>query len=490
MQNYEFVSSAKLFRPLFWVLAIITNFGSCHLFKSPSGLPLFLMRFKTFFSFYHILAILLTTTISASGSASTVFAGTQSGNPDEYYQQNHLRYSDFIYQSDIQSVLLFREGWEMTRPVITLNSDEQLHLAFDDITGVLDNINATFVHCTSDWQPSDLGYPEFVDGLMEDFVVEYDYSRNTRQRYIHYDYVFPNENIKFTKSGNYLLLVYRNGDQEDLLLTRRFLVRENRVTVVPEIKPATNVDDRRYKQEVDFSIRHNSNYPLTNPYVDVKVVLLQNFRWDNAKTKMKPVFAKNNELIYDDDEINVFNGGNEFRPLDFKDIGYYTAQVARLERKGDENYIYLNTDKKRTFQVYLDQQDINGRRLITIDDRNTVGAVDADYGYVHFTLAYHELIPKGDLYVFGELSDWACRTKNKMVFNPEKQVYECTLFLKQGYYNYAYALIRDGEQEADLSFIEGSHSQTENEYTILVYHRSVTDDYERLVGVHTLKYPR
>jgi hypothetical protein len=56
------------------------------------------------------------------------------------------------------------------------------------------------------------------------------------------------------------------------------------------------------------------------------------------------------------------------------------------------------------------------------------------------------------------------------------------MLLKQGWYNYEYIFLKDGETKADPSFFEGNHYETENEYLILVYYRNPLSRYDRLVG--------
>ena len=57
----------------------------------------------------------------------------------------------------------------------------------------------------------------------------------------------------------------------------------------------------------------HSAYEINNPFGDIYTVITQNNRWDNAIVGLKPVFVKNDELIYDYEEENLFDGGNEYR---------------------------------------------------------------------------------------------------------------------------------------------------------------------------------
>ena len=86
------------------------------------------------------------------------------------------------------------------------------------------------------------------------------------------------------------------------------------------------------------------------------------------------------------------------------------------------------------------------------------------------------------MYVSGALNNWAFNEENIMTYDPDKAEYQCTMLLKQGWYNYEYIFIKDGDQTGEPSLFEGNHYETENDYLILVYYRSVKERYDRLIG--------
>ncbi|MFQ5335828.1 MAG: DUF5103 domain-containing protein [Flavobacteriales bacterium] len=401
----------------------------------------------------------------------------------DYYKADYFRYEDRVYMEGIASVLLHRAGWPLSDPLIELNKGDRLLLSFDDLRGYLRDFGYTIIHCDAAWRPSNLLAAEYISGLPEDYIVDYKYSRNTRQKYVHYSLSIPNDNMTPAISGNYLLKVYLADQPDSLVLSRRFMVFESKVDVTARIGPASTVSDRFYKQEVDFNIRWDK-YMLSNPYQDLHVVLMQNHRWDNAITGLQPVFVKDRELVYDFDRDNVFPGGNEFRFFDIKDLRYQSEGIDSI-RRGRENHVYLEPDVKRSFKVYLDKPDINGRRFIKTDDRFTDSEVDADYTWVHFYLEHPGPLLSGDIYVFGELTGWHLSREGRMKYDTQKRMYSCALYLKKGYYNYAFALSTDRSNAPDLTALEGSHYEAENEYSILVYHRQVGGSYDRLVAAET-----
>jgi len=393
-------------------------------------------------------------------------------------------YDDFVYRPNIKSVQLHEESFEMTQPILELGSDGRLKLSFDDLDADLKNFMYTFIQCNADWQPSDLSATDYIDGFTDNMITDHQYSLSTIQLYTHYNAVFPNENLHFIKSGNYILKVYLDGNPDKLVLTRRFVIFENKVNVISKVKPATAVEFRTFKQEIDFTINH-SQYPITDPYGDLKIIITQNNRWDNAKTNLKPVFVKDDELVYDYDEENVFDGGNEFRIFDTRSLRYHSERIGTITRDSEGYHVSLLPDEKRSYKRYSTYTDANGKFLIKIQEGNN-SEIEADYAYVEFFLPFDDAQTDGKLYVFGAYNGWQCSSENLMHYNPKRFGYECALYLKQGYYNYEYVFMKDGETVADQTFIEGMHYETENDYSIYVYHRAPGTYYDQLIGMKRL----
>ena len=69
-----------------------------------------------------------------------------------------------------------------------------------------------------------------------------------------------------------------------------------------------------------------------------------------------------------------------------------------------------------------------------------------------------------------------------MKYDKETGLYEANIYLKQGYYNYEYVLLKN-DGHAISSFIEGTHFETINDYTIYIYHRKSGENYDQLIGV-------
>ena len=405
----------------------------------------------------------------------TITATAHNNNTDFFL------YGDFIHKNNISTVLFTQEDFELSDPYIRLNSGDQLILSFDDLDADYKNYQYTIIHCNADWQPSELREYEYIEGFYEEQINDYYRSMNTRVPYTQYRLTFPNQNLRPAKSGNYILKVFEGGDRNNVVFTRRFMVVEQSVSIEGSVKQANLVMYRDHKQQLSFAI-NTTGYQVSNPYRDLNVVIIQNGRWDNAITDLDPRSVQGSRFVYDYEDQTLFDGGNEFRHFDIRSLRYLSDRIEDIRSSRRFWDVYLLPDRIRTHEQYFSKDDLNGRfRIMTSDAPND--QLESDYAWVHFHLPMNEPLEDGYLYVMGELTNWAFTEENRMNYNYGENAYELSLLLKQGYYNYLYAYLPEGEAEADITYIEGNHSFTENDYTILVYHRQPGDLYDRLIGM-------
>ena len=407
-----------------------------------------------------------------------VFHSVNAQVTDEYYLQSVLKYEDHVYKSGIKSVKFHPFGQDQKMPIMELNGIP-LVLHFDDLYEDFMNLSYTVVHCNADWTPSNLLPSEYMSSYQEFYFEDYEYSLNTLIAYTNYSLQIPNQNLKLTKSGNYLLKVYANDDKEDLVITRRFMVYENKIAVAGEVKRASYVELNKTHQEVDFIINH-SNYFLQDPYSDLKVAVLQNQRWDNAITNLKPRFIQNTILNYNYEQGNTFEGLNEFRFFDIKNLFSLTLNVAKIDRDSIFK-VYLREMDARSLDRYVTYDDINGQfRIRRLDATNSNS--EADYALVDFLLNMEIPLTASDVYVYGRFTDWKLLPEYKMKYDTIRKAYRLKTYLKQGYYNYVFAIKDDNAEHIDISHVEGSYWETENDYQIFVYNRQLGERYDRLIG--------
>lgn len=397
-----------------------------------------------------------------------------------YYEDRVTDYTTRIFDPEIKTLILHSSASELEPPIIHLNGSEQIILRFDDLSEDVREMHYAFEHCTHDWKKSDLNPMDYTSGFRSDIINDYELSFNTLTNFTNYYLAFPNDRIDLTRSGNYIVKVYADGDERDLMFTARFMIVEPLAFIEHTVKPSSVVSERNQRQEVDLTVNLggvNSN----NPYAEIELVVMQNFREDNAVRGVKPSFIKGNVLTYDYQRELTFDGVNEFRFVDAKSVRYRSAQVEDVVLENDGYHIILTPDKSRAFRKYNFNNDINGRFLIKNDDMDDAH-LESDYVFIHFSMPVDAMFGSGNMYLFGQLSNWNLSKDTRMDYNPETNAYEKKLMLKQGYYNYMYLWEYANAPGASTNLTEGNHADTENEYLVLVYFKDPGAFADRLVG--------
>lgn len=390
--------------------------------------------------------------------------------------------SDSIYLNNIQTVRLYKVGNQLSFPMINLNGNDQLELHFDDLDGDVKNYYFTYQLCNYDWTPVNVMSMEYLSGFSQNRITEYRFSSVALTRYTHYRAVLPQTSSYLKKSGNYILKVYLNGDTSQLAFTKRILVLDSRAIVAGNVtQPSTPQLFNRY-QKLIFNV-NLSAVNVFNAQQQVHVVLLQNFRWDNAAMNLAPTFIRGNNLEYNSESSGIFPAGKEWRWLDLRDFQLQSDRVDSARYNKNSTDIYLRTDRSLATEPYIFYQDINGLSNIQAV-RGINPFFEGDYATVYFSF----YPPSGiefnnkDIYVYGQLTNYSFPDSLRMKFNPDKRVYETRLLLKQGYYDYTY-LTRDFHDPYTISTIDGNDFETENVYTVLVYYRPFGARADELIGV-------
>jgi hypothetical protein len=397
----------------------------------------------------------------------------------------HSQLPDHIYQSTISTVKLFKTGDIYSYPVMTLNGGDLLELHFDDLAADVKNCYYTYQLCNADWTPSSLQAFDYIRGFQTTRITTYRYSSMAFAKYTHYQASIPDRSCVPTRSGNYLLKVFLNNDTAQLLFTKRFLVVDNRVAVAAQILQPFNVQLSRTDQRVQVSLNTANSQINTLSPQDLKVVVLQNNIWPIAVMLNRPNIYRGNYYEYNDD-ATAFPAGKEWRWIDLRSMRLMSDRMQKIVDTAKKVEVYVKPDAERKGQIYVYYRDLNG--IYTIENSDGDNPYwQSDYAHVHFIY-----VPPGnqayagkDLYLFGELTNYTADNTSLMVFNQEKGVYEGTLFLKQGYYNYTYVSMDPREKTSNrFSFAntEGNFDITENNYTVLVYYKSFGGRADELIG--------
>jgi hypothetical protein len=434
-------------------------------------------------------------------------------------QDQALRYEDAIYQPYIRSVKLTQKGLYLSQPILTLEGNDLLELEFDDMEADSKSYYYRIIQCDINWKPTPLAELDYIEGYSNDLLREYHNSFKTTTSFSHYRLVLPNENTRITRSGNYLLQIYENLDKEVTVLSRRFIVLENKVFVAAKLVTPAAVGKYRSHHEIDFEVSVDK-LPVGNMRQEIKATILQNNRWDNAIQALVPNFNRLNNLVWDYQDKVVFPAGKEFRWLDMRSLFIFGSQIASINKVNGRFEVIAKEDHPFDGKQYFQILDLDGDFVIGNSDQrgmrlnenlqsrtNTNGAnpntadwrdlaqdesnhfnnsVGSDYAEVQFSLGMNEPLLNQDVYLVGRFNDWQMQPQYKMSFDDVQQAYTVRVPLKQGYYNYAFSAKPKNSSttaQVNLTPIDGDWWETENVYTILIYYRAFGERYDRVIGM-------
>lgn len=384
-----------------------------------------------------------------------------------------ILYKDYNYESNIKTVQLTPKGNTLLPAVARVGSNN-LRLTFDDLVEAADNYRVRLINCDKNWKPSGLSSLEYLTDYNEFDIIDYEFSFDSQTKYVHYEFDLP----PIKKSGNYVLIVFRTDNPNNIILTKQLMIIEPLIEVTPTSSLVGLSNLSVFNQQINFTIRY-PNYPLDNPISTVNVVIRQNQRSDDQISGLKPSFTREDtrELEYRFfDHKNTFSATNEFRFFDLKSLIYPGQNVHTVNRTTIPPKTIIATDKARTNLAYAQYNDNNGQYVIS-EHLN----INGQYTNITFNLDNKRINYRGNVYLFGEFTDWRLSDKFLMKYDSGNSLYSKEILLKQGYYEYQYMI----KSDSTPFYIEGNHSETENVYEIFVYYKPFNERSDLLIGYYT-----
>ena len=410
----------------------------------------------------------------------SIYAQYQTTSFDQTVRTLQVKYAD--------------DNLQLQRPFLSLKDgivdgskeDNCLLISFDQLSHDLKQYSYTVKHLNYDWTPSDISSYEYIDGFTSADIIDYEHSVNTQQEYIHYWFSFPNEDMQLTASGNYVVIIYEDGDAENVVAQVCFSVVEPIAEISTKQRANTDIEFNGRYQQLDIDV--NTSRLHIRDAQEIKVVVRQNDRLDNQVVLTTPTFQEPTRLRYINNQQLIFEGGNEFRHFDTYSTYYAGYQVDAIRYREGEYHAVLEVDAVRGTMgkgagregtPYVTEEDANGQLVVNCEkseDANT----EAEYMWVHFYLPVSQPIMNAHVFVGGDLFYNQYTALNLMQYDAEEKYYHLQAYLKQGGYNYMYYAV--GENGVATLPLEGSHWQTRNAYSVDVYYRPFGSRYDRLVG--------
>tara|TARA_B100001564_G_scaffold188232_1_gene158047 strand:+ start:996 stop:2252 length:1257 start_codon:yes stop_codon:yes gene_type:complete len=386
-----------------------------------------------------------------------------------------IKSNDHSIPPKIKTIIFKSYNQNSALPVLVGN--DILKLSFDDLTANENDYYYKISYHNSDWSESNLFKNEYLIGIDNIRISEFENSFNTLKRYTNYKLEIPNNSIQLKLSGNYMLHVYDSNNK--LQFSRKFLYLEPKIEVKGNVFRTRNLDFFLTHQNIKFELIQSKVGYIQNPSENLKIVIIQNDQWFNQITDLKPQFKENRILKYRYDISSSFQAGNEYLFFDTKDLRTNGINTSFIDL--EEIYqVYLYTDIPRKYTPYTFSQDLNGDFEIRTLLGSQKSDIEADYSWVYFTLAASTELPETKIYVLGNFNNYEPTEHSLMIYNKSLEAYEAKILLKQGFYNYKY--VAKTLSGWNLNLISGNFYQTDNNYKILVYYRPPGEIYDQLIG--------
>lgn len=375
-----------------------------------------------------------------------------------------------INHPDLYSLQLFRKNSEQSAPIIRLNSSQQLVLRFDMIESGTRQFKITITHHNPDWSRSSLPPEFYMDGFTEAIFGDGKVSNSQRPSYRQYEYLFPNNQLSLTESGNFMIRV-EDFETQNLIISLPFFVHENEGEIRSSIETI-------YAPRRGLRILHQTNsrfvYPdfVDMPRFDLEFYFTQNRFW--GRTQKADAFDTTTPgaVYYETSRNQAFVGDYEFRLLEIPQLTLRGPGIIGYEPGFIPPRLILNTDVQG---LSPPQSILPGSRLGTPKTE-----LNARYGDVYFNLRTEQDIKTNqEIFLVGDFNNWAIQDHLKLRYQPEIDEWTVNTFIKEGTYSYKYVLMEDGNVY-DLE-LDNTFTRSRQEYTTFVYYRDPGRHHYRLL---------
>ena len=362
--------------------------------------------------------------------------------------------------------------------------ENTLHISFDEMSH-----DVHFYTYSVQMLNSSILSSEYVQGFTTRDIIDYEHSLNTSREYTHYWFDFPNEDMVLTKSGQYRLMIYEDGNPDKRVAEVDFCVVEPMVKLDARVRNNTDIELSGRYQQVDVDVLFQPSEFSGQPS-EYRLVVTQNNRTDNAVTLTNPTFVEPTRMRYINTKALIFEGGNEYHHFDAFSCFYAGVGIDRVyHEQGDYHALLFPNEVSRG--QYIHEFDSDGRFVVNAE-RTSDSDTEAEYMWVYWTLPVEKPWFDGSLYVGGDLFHNELGLRNRMQYDPEAKCYWLTALVKQGGYDFQYwfvpkepianSQLPTAQKTTTTQRVDGSYWETENEYAVYLYWRPFGARYDRLIG--------
>ena len=414
-----------------------------------------------------LLLVFIFLVISCGGTSEIANRNT----PKESYSGPVFVKNQLAAPQSIKSIQLYRKGNADNPPIITLGSSDRLVLEFDELTSVSGQFLIRFAHYDSKWKKSPIPDIWFIDGINEFNIIGGEINSLNKPSFFHYRKEFPDREINFLTSGNYMVHVF-DFDTNIELFSLPFFVTEDAGETINEVETLYNARSTFDVVDQLFSIY---KYPkgVEFPQFNLEYFYVQNRYWGSSVQTKEMDMSVPGQIRFYTTRQNSFNANVDYLFLDLTELTPDGIEIVEWQPE--------LIPPKITLQDDLINFSAEPRKMYSSVSGKPSGGRNAQYVEVEFRLSADSFDKNtSDFYVAGDFNQWNISDANRMKYDRQLGVWRNSILMKQGQYQYKYFQSDKNGTGAPLP-INDSISNIQQEYTSFIYYQDPDKNYQRLL---------
>lgn len=380
--------------------------------------------------------------------------------------------------ASIRTVQLYAGSNERRLPVTTLGgAGEPLTLEFDLMGTDGRPLSVYFQHADRNWE-RDLSPSRALESFQDDRLLDYRSSQGTEVPYVHYRYRFPNDEIRFRVSGNYVLRVTERGRRDSVLFEYPFYVAEQRGDLKLEAEGLAVPGQRAPSLRPVARFRPPPEIQ-GNPFGHT-VCFVRNGRVTRPRCEERPKLMRQPELTFELSRDRAYAPIAAGYEVDLTTL-QPSSQIAQVDRSQSPVRVVLDADYARFGEAPRRMRGGFGQPVVRAALPGRIDpATRAEYVETVFAFVPGQKRPYGaPLLVSGNFRDATTADGVQMTWSQSRSRYETSVLLKQGIYRYEYSTA-DPTLTAQ---IRSTQPRITGRYTAFVYYRDARRNTDRLLQV-------
>lgn len=359
-----------------------------------------------------------------------------SGDPERRAARENLSRADTPLRlatdsERVGTVQLYAGTREVNPPIAQLRGG-QLTLAFDLIASEGRPLSVYYYQADRNWDRI-LQPIQYLDGFQRTDLLDYDLSQLSDVPFVHYEHTFPDENLRFTVSGNYVVRVTEQGREDEVLFERPFFLAEDQVATELAVDAVTVPG--RGGLTLQPILRLPASAEVAAQTFNLDVCFARDGRYRATRCTDQAQRFDPSVLTFLLQPYNTFDATADTYFLDLRELEVST-QIAQVDRAASPPRVVLEPDAAAfpaddRFPLLAGQSVISDARVAGDPD------LAAEYAAVTFRFIPPDEQPLSAVFLEGSWSGWM-RPAEPMRWIAAERVYEQTVLVKQGQHEYRY----------------------------------------------------